>query len=247
MGTGIERALYLTMLVVLALFISSCVSTTAEVQRHPAAPTLQSAPAYSGPRARMTVARIKCKAARCSGAIGDGLRDMLISGLFKTDRFVLLGGREELKAIKEEIGLARNGYVKKEEAPRIGGWESADIIILGSITAFEPKAGGAGIGAGGLLPGVLGGIRFGKDDAYISMDLRIIDVRTRRIINATTVDGKASSFRVGGLGVGWGGVGILGAGLSMYKNTPMERAVRVMVEKAVNFIISQTPESYYRY
>ncbi|GMT47204.1 MAG: hypothetical protein IEMM0007_0770 [bacterium] len=247
MSTGIKRALYLAMFVILALFISSCVSTTAEVQQQPAAPTLQQTPAYNGPKARITVARIKCKAARCSGAIGDGLRDMLISGLFKTNRFVLLGGREELKAIKEEIDLARSGYAKKGEAPQAGGWESADIIILGSITAFEPKAGGVGIGAGGLLPGVLGGIRFGKDDAYISMDLRIIDVRTRRIINTTTVDGKASSFRVGGLGFGWGGVGILGAGLSVYKNTPMEKAVRVMVGKAVNFIISQTPESYYRY
>ncbi len=240
MSTGIKRACYLTMLVMLALFISSCASTTAEVQPQPAAPTLQQARIYNGPKARITVARIKCKAASCSGAIGDGLRDMLISGLFKSNRFVVLGGREELKTIKEEIGLARSGYVEEGDVPQAGGWESADIIILGSITAFEPKA-------GGLLPGVSGDIRFGKDDAYISMDLRIIDVRTRRIINTTTVDGKASSFRVGGLGVGWGGVGIPGAGLSVYKNTSMEKAVRVMVERAVNFIISQTPESYYRY
>ncbi|HEC97333.1 MAG TPA: hypothetical protein ENI58_04155 [Nitrospirae bacterium] len=240
MSTGIKRALYLTMLVMLALFIPSCASTTAEVQRQPASPILQQTLTYNGPKARITVARIKCKAARCTGAIGDGLRDMLISGLFKTTRFVVVGGRKELREIKEEIGLARSGYVKEGEAPLAGGWESADIIVLGSITAFEPKA-------GGLLPGVSGDIRFGKDDAYISMDLRIIDVRTRRMINATTVDGKASSFRVGGLGVGWGGVGILGAGLSVYRNTPMEKAVRVMVEKAVNFIISQTPESYYRY
>ncbi|MEC4685709.1 MAG: CsgG/HfaB family protein [Nitrospirota bacterium] len=247
MSTGIKRVLYLAMLVVLALFISSCASTTAEVQQQPTAPTVQQARTYNGPKARITVARIKCKAAKCAGAIGDGLRDMLISGLFRTNRFVVLGGREELKEIKEEIDLAQSGYVKESGAPRAGGWESADIIVLGSITAFEPKAGGMGIGAGGLLPGVLGGIRFGKDDAYISMDLRIIDVRTRRIINTTTVDGKASSFRVGGLGFGWGGVGILGAGLSVYKNTPMEKAVRVMIDKAVNFISSHTPESYYRY
>jgi len=247
MRAGEKRALHHLYVIMLALFISSCVSTTAEVQQQPAAPTVQQAVTYNGPKARITVARIKCKAAKCAGAIGDGLRDMLISGLFKTNRFVVLGGREELKEIKEEIDLAQSGYVKEKEAPKAGGWESADIIILGSVTAFEPKAGGMGIGAGGLLPGVLGGIRFGKNDAYISMDLRIVDVRTRRIINTTTVDGKASSFRVGGLGVGWGGVGILGAGLNVYRNTPMEKAVRVMVEKAVNFISSQIPETYYRY
>ncbi len=232
---------------IVALFACSCVSTTADVRRQPGAPTVQQAAAYSGPKARITVARIKCKAARCAGAIGDGLRDMLISGLFKTNRFVVLGGREELKELKEEMDLAQSGYVKEEGAPEVGGWESADIIILGSVTAFEPRAGGVGVGAGGLLPGVLAGMRFGKNDAYISMDLRIIDIRTRRIINTTTVDGKASSFRVGGIGAGWGGVGILGAGLSVYRNTPMEKAVRVMLDKAVDFISSQIPDSYYRY
>ena len=79
------------------------------------------------------------------------------------------------------------------------------------------------------------------------MDLRIVDVRTRRIINTTTVEGKASSFKIGGLGGGWGSAGFLGGGLSVYKNTPMEKAIRVMIEKAVNYIATQTPSSYFRY
>ncbi len=229
------------------VFLYSCATMTAGVQDQSTAPNIRQAATYSGPKARISVARIKCKAAKCSGTIGDGLRDMLISGLFKTNRFIVLGGKEELEEIKEEIDLAQTGYVKEEQAPQAGGWESADIIILGSITAFEPEAGGLGVGGGGLLPGMLGGIKFGKKDAYISMDLRLVDVRTRRIINTTTVDGKASSFNIGGLGVGWGGAGILGAGLSVYKNTPMEKAIRVMIEKAVNYIASQTPAEYYRY
>ncbi len=232
---------------VLLLFIGACVSTTAEVQQQPAAPTVQQAVTYTGPKARIAVGRIKCKAAKCSGAIGDGLRDMLISALFKTNRFVVLGGREELEEIKEEIDLGQSGYVRPEQAPEAGGWESADIIILGSVTAFEPRAEGIGGGIGGLVPGFLGGIKLGKHDAYISMDLKMVDVRTRRIINTTTVDGKASSFNIGGLGVGWGSAGVLGGGLSMYKNTPMEKAIRVMIEKAVNYIANQMPESYYRY
>lgn len=234
-------------LIVMAVSLYSCASMSAEVRDQSTAPTVQQAVSYSGPKARISVARIRCKAAKCGGAIGEGLRDMLISALFKTNRFVVLGGREELEEIREEIDLAQSGYVREEGAPRAGGWESADILILGSITAFEPKAGGFGAGGGGLLPGMLGGIKFGKNDAYISMDLRLIDVRTRRIIGTATVDGKASSFNVGGLGVGWGGVGIFGGGLSMYKNTPMEKAVRVLIDKAVNYISSQVPPEYYRY
>ncbi len=235
------------LVVVLAFFISACAATTAEVRKEPGAPTAQQVQTYTGPKARITVGNIKCSAAKCTGAIGSGLRDMLISGLFRTNRFVVLGSKEELSEIKEELGLAQSGYVKEEGAPRAGGWEAADIIVLGSVTAFEPKAGGLNVGGGGLLPGFLGGVKFGKNDAYVAMDLRIIDVRTRRIINTTTVEGKASSFNVGGLGVGWGGAGLLGAGLDVYKNTPMEKAVRVLIDRAVNFISTQVPENYYRY
>lgn len=242
-----KKECILLILILFPLIFSSCVTTTAEVQQQPTAPTMQEAITYSGPKARIAVGRIKCKAAKCSGAIGDGIRDMLISGLFKTNKFVVLGGREEIEEIKEEIDLGTSGYVREEQAPQAGGWESADIIILGAITAFEPRAEGVGGGLGGLVPGLLGGIKFGKNDAYISMDLRLVDVRTRRIINTTTVDGKASSFNVGGLGVGWGSAGILGGGLGVYRNTPMEKAVRVMIEKAVNYIASQTPSNYFRY
>ncbi len=237
----------LSLLIVAIFFITSCVTTTAEVQQQPTAPTIQQAATYTGPKARISVARIKCKAAKCSGAIGDGLRDMLISALFQTNKFVVLGGREEIEEIREEIDLGQSGYVREEQAPQAGGWESADIIILGAITAFEPKASGIGVGIGGFKAPILGGIGFGKDDAYIAMDLRIVDVRTRRIVNTTVVEGKASSFKIGGLGGGIIGNVALGGALGVYKNTPMEKAVRVLINKAVNFIASQTPASYFRY
>jgi hypothetical protein len=78
------------------------------------------------------------------------------------------------------------------------------------------------------------------------MDLKLVDVRTRRIIKTARVQGKASSFRVGGLGVGFGSV-LLGAGLEVYQNTPMERAVRVMLDEAVRYISTQMPQEYFRY
>ncbi len=53
-------------------------------------PTVQQALTYQGPRARIAVASFKCKAAKCSAGIGDGLADMLATALFqnwKVDRF----------------------------------------------------------------------------------------------------------------------------------------------------------------
>ncbi len=231
---------------ILGVSLTSCVTpVTTEVKG--GGPSVQQVATYTGPKARISVARIKCKAAKCTGAIGDGLRDMLISGLFKTNKFIVLGGKEEMQEMMEELDLSASGYVREESAVQAGGWEAADLIIFGSITAFEPEAGGLDVGGGGLLPGFLGGVKFGKKEAYISMDLRLVDVRTRRVVNTTTVEGKASSFNVGGLGAGWGSAGVLGGGLGVYKNTPMEKAVRVLIENAVNYIASQTPESYFRY
>ncbi len=239
-------ALYLPIIIVL-FFVYSCVETTTAVKTSPTAPSMQQVASYSGPKARITVARIRCKAAKCSGAIGDGIRDMLISSLFQTNKFIVLGSKEELEEIRQEIDLGQSGYVRQDQAPKAGGWESADIIILGAITAFEPHASGVGGGLGGLTRGFLGGLGLKKNDAYIAMDLRIVDVRTRRIINTTTVEGKASSFSIGGLGGGFGSAGLLVGALGVYKNTPMEKAIRVMLENATNYIASQTPPSYFRY
>ena len=242
-GSGFVSFIFL---LILGLTLTSCVTpVTTEVKG--GGPSVQQVTTYTGPKARISVARIKCKAAKCSGAIGDGLRDMLISGLFKTNKFIVLGGKEEMQEMMEELDLSASGYVKEKSAIQAGGWEAADLIVFGSITAFEPNAGGMDVGGGGLVPGFLGGVKFGKKEAYISMDLRLVDVRTRRIVNTTTVEGKASSFNIGGAGLGWGSAGILGGGLGVYKNTPMEKAVRVLIENAVNYIASQTPDSYFRY
>ncbi|RMA97921.1 CsgG/HfaB family protein [Hydrogenothermus marinus] len=230
------------------IFLVSCAGTSVSSVKGTEQSITKTA-AYKGPKARIAVASIKCKAAKCNGQIGSGLRDMLISALANSNRFIVLGGSEELQELEKEINLSQSGYIRQESAIQPGGWEAADIIVLGSITAFEPNAGGIGAGGIGIPLGVplIGGVKFGKKEAYIAMDLRLVDVRTRRIVAATTVEGKASSFNVGGLGAGFTGGLILGGGLSVYKNTPMEKAVRVLIDKSVDFIAKRTPEEYYRY
>ncbi len=212
-------------------------------------PTVQQVITYKGPKARIAVASFKCKAAKCSGEIGEGLADMIATALFQTGRFIVLERGEGLEEIKKELQLTESGYVNRGQAPQKGLMEGADILVVGAITAFEPKASGAG-GGGIVIPlkvPVLGGVKLGKKEAYIAADIRLIDVRTGRVINATKVEGKASSWKVGGLGGGVIGSVALGGGLSVYKNTPMEKAVRVMLDNAVKAISQLVPESYYRY
>ena len=230
----------------LFLFIS-CAEVTTNVKS--SGPTVEQSIKYEGPKARIAVANFKCKAAKCSGEIGSGIADMLTTALFQTGKFIVLERGEGLKAIQSELNLSSSGYVQKGKRIKKGLMESADILVLGAVTAFEPNASGikGGVGGGPLKVPFLGGVLGKKKEAYIACDIRLVDVRTGRIINATRVEGKATSWGVGGAGGTLIGSIALGGGLSVYKNTPMEKAVRVMLENAVNEISKMVPESYFRY
>ena len=232
------------------LLLSSCtpmpsISTSVDTS----GPTVSQVIQYKGPKARIAVASFTCQAAKCNGEIGSGIADMLTTALFRTGRFIVLErSNAGLNAIEKEFSLERSGLVG-ENKPKRGMLEGADILVVGAITAFEPRAGGIGIGGVAIplnIP-IIGGLRFGKNEAYIAADIRLIDVRTGRIINATTVVGKASSWKIGGLGGGYTSNLILGGGLNIYKNTPMEKAIRVMLENAVQKIAQLVPQNYYRY
>ncbi len=244
----IKKISLLTLFIGFVVYLTGCagVSTTSVQTTEQ---NLNEAVKYKGPKARIAVARFKCKAAKCGGRIGEGIRDMLVDALVKTGKFIVLERGEGLGAIKEELELGQSGLVQPGKAPQPGMLEGADILVVGSIVAFEPNAGGIKGGIGGLVPKIpiLGGIKLGKEDAYIAVVLRLIDVRTGRIINSTRVEGKASSFSVGGLGGGLLGTVPLGGGLEVYKNTPMEKAVMVLLDNAVKAIEKYVPESYYRY
>lgn len=236
------------LLSLLVFFLALCgcgpeISTTVQTT----GPTVQEVLTYQGPKARIAVGRFTCKAAKCTYEIGEGLADMLATALFRTGRFIVLERGEGLKAIQEELELAQSGYVEAGKGPKMGLMEGADILVMGAITAFEPEA--SGVLGGGIivpLPGGAGAV-VGKKDAYIAADIRLVDVRTGRVINATRVEGKASSWRVGGIAGGLVGTVVLGGGLSVYKNTPMEKAVMVMLENAIQAISQMVPQSYYRY
>jgi len=202
---------------------------------------------YKGPKARIAVGRFEVKAAKAGWEIGEGIKDMLIDSLFNTGRFIVLEKGETMSDLKEEYQLGESGWSKK--APKKGTFETADIILTGAITAFEPdykKKGGGGV----VIPlpfKIGGGVKIEKKEAYIAAHLRLVDVRTRRIIKTAKVDGYASKSNIGIVGGGLIGTVALGAGFQKYKNTPMEKAVMVMLENAVKEIIKSVPENYYRY
>ncbi|HSR54725.1 MAG TPA: CsgG/HfaB family protein, partial [Alphaproteobacteria bacterium] len=83
--------------------------------------------------------------------------------------------------------------------------------------------------------------------AHMAIDIRVIDSRTSRIVAATAVEGEATDVNMGGMLGGRYGGGALGGALGGWKNTPKEKALRMCIKKAVDFIVSKTPAVYMRH
>ena len=237
-----EKVLFL--LVIPAVFIGSvclAIEPTAQVD--------SPATAYSGAKARIAVADFDVKAAKATGEIGTGLREMLVTALINSNRFSVVE-RQVLGAVMQEQELAVSGAAQAGSGAQRGKIKTADIIITAAVTEFEPEATGgrAGIGGGGGIGGgILGGVLGGAlNKAHMALDIRIVDTSTSEILAATRVQGQATDV-AGGLGLGFLGSWALGGGLSGYANTPMEKAIRTCIVEAVNYISQSVPASYYKY
>lgn len=205
-----------------ALLLAAGCTSTATVVSSSSGPTIsqvQQAPA-NGPQYRVAVSAFDYKAAK-RGDVGQGMADMLADSLFNTGRFIVLE-REHLNEVTQEQDLANSGRFNKATAAPIGQLEGAQLLIRGSITAFEPAC------SGGSLIIVSG------NQACVTINIRIIDAATGRVVNATTVDGTSASNSVGLIFAR----GDMPIGLGAYSKTPMEQAIRNCIEKAVNYIAS---------
>lgn len=249
-----KRVYYALLIVsiVLPFVLSGCVTTEpkAKVTAGESSPSIQEvqAEAYNGPKARIAVARFKDKTGKgwWTGAIGDGMADMLTTALFNTNRFIVLE-RQTLSDVLREQDLGASGRVRKDTAAPLGQIEGAELLVVGAVTEFEGNASGMKGGLGGIGKGIFGALTGGFKKAHMAIDVRVIDTRTSRIVAATTVEGEATDVNMGALIGGWGGSGALAGGLSGWKNTPMEKALRICIKKAVEFIVSKTPQRYYHY
>ena len=231
--------------VIALLFVSACAtgssSSTATVTSS-GGPSIQQAQqeAYNGPKARIAVNKFTNKSAQGGRQIGTGMSDMLTTALFNSNRFIVLD-RTDHKDVMAEQDLGASGRIRQGTEAPIGQMEGAELLVTGAITEFDPKASGV-LGGIGIPTGIGGlGIGGGSKNAHIAMDIKIVDTKTGRIVSATTVVGKATDV-FGGVG---GFFGPIGVGLGGYKNTPMEKAIRVCIQKAVEHIATQTPARYY--
>ncbi len=235
------------------LWICSCQPAMTTRVTSTGGPSIDEAQAedYNGPKARLAVGEFTDKTAKGGGSggwfsmfgmnwaqIGDGMRDMLTTALFNTNRYIVLE-REQLDTVMSEQDLGATGRIKQGTEAKIGEIYGADLIITAAVTEFQGSQSGVG-GATRVLGVNLGG---GMKKGHVAIDIRIIDANTSQIVAATSVEGDAKSFGLGGATR----VGSLPIALGGFSKTPVEKAIRACIQAAVDYIVTKTPQSYYRY
>jgi curli biogenesis system outer membrane secretion channel CsgG len=162
-----------------------------------------------------------------SSDVAKDLTGMLANELASTGKFRLVE-RNKLNAVLDEQDLAQSGRVKKSTAARTGKLTGAQYIVIATVSAFDTKVRETG---GGLS---FRGISVGgkSEDAYIAVDLRVVDTESGEVAYTRTVEARASGggMNVGVYRGGWGGH------LSNYENTPTGKAIRGVIMEITDYL-----------
>ncbi|MFA5310751.1 MAG: CsgG/HfaB family protein [Candidatus Omnitrophota bacterium] len=181
-------------------------------------------PPYSGPKAKVLVADFEVMTAKATVDIGSNLRDLLIAGLVKSQRFELVS------------------------LPKDASDKPSGLIIATRLLDFEPYGsggksgvGGAGSAASGSLYSLLGS---SINRSYITLDIRIVDSATSKVLFSERISGQAA----GGYSPAEGHreEKKIGQGLALYTGTSMEEAINQCMLEAVKYIIQKVPAQYYK-
>lgn len=186
-----------------------------------------SAMAAGKPVMAVTDFRNDTSAAWWYGGVGSDLAGMLTNELAGTGNFKMVE-REKLGDVLDEQDLAASGRVSKSTGAKIGKMTGAQYLVTATLTAFETDVKGTG---GGLsFRGVSVGGK--KEDAYMAVDLRVINTTTGEIEFTRSVEARASS---GGLSVGLYRGGF-GGNLSKYEKTPTGKAIRAVIMEISEYL-----------
>ena len=205
-------------------------------------------PAYSGPKKRLAVMNTDKGENSVSSEwfklmqrygkfhtpddVGLKLNSMLTTALNNTGRFVLME-RQNFEDIRGEQSLMTEGQTTTQTGAQKGSVLGAQVMVRCAITEFvddSVKEGGAG---GVHLPlGIVVGGGSSRKKAKVTVDIKMYDVATSKILYTSTASGNSDSKSSAM------GISMFGAGAVFGKSTndPIEKATRDAITGAVNFI-----------
>ena len=161
------------------------------------------------------------------GGVGWELSSMLTNELAATNSFTLVE-RSKLEPVLREQDLADYGRVKKGTGAKIGQLTGAQYLVLGTVSAFEKGVKGTRGGVG------FRGVRVGgkKEDAYVAVDLRVVDSTSGEIKWVRSVEARTSSKGIN-LGLHRGG---FGGNLAKESKTPTGKAIRAVIVEISDYL-----------
>lgn len=161
------------------------------------------------------------------GGVGWELSGMLANELAATGAFRVVE-RSALESVLSEQNLAASGRISPGDGARIGKLAGADFLVMGTVTSYEENTAstGGGISFGGVS---LGGK---KSEAYLAVDLRVVNSETGVIEYVRTIEGrsKGGGFRIGAYRGGFGGT------LANEKKTPAGKAIRAALIEITDYL-----------
>jgi len=161
------------------------------------------------------------------GGVGRELAGMLSNELSATGKFRVVE-REKLDKILAEQDLSESGRVAKATRVKAGKVTGAKYLVFATVSSFEENTKGTG---GGIS---FRGINVGgkKEDAYIAVDLRVVDTTTGDIEFSRSIEARSSGKGIN-LGLYRGG---FGGNLAKHEKTPAGKAIRGVIIEIVDYL-----------
>lgn len=155
--------------------------------------------------------------------LSEGMRDVLVDSLVKTDRYTVLT-RRDLGAVMAELDAQQAPYFREQGKLEQGKLKNLQYLIKGSITDFAHVKGSALRVLGSKL-----GIGGSGQVAIVSVTLYVISVETGEIIASKTMEGTASAgsldFNATYNNVAFGG--------KTFFRTPLGKATQEVMDKCL--------------
>ncbi len=161
--------------------------------------------------------------------IGTGLKEMLVTALSKTNRFVLLErsdlGVQDMQKEQTQAG------VNEQSRAAANNMLGAEILVRGAVTEFAYS--GSGSGAAGLLSGF--GFGQSSTTSTVTIDVRLYDASTGEIYDSEKATGsvksKETKIQLD--------MSKLHFNNDTFTNSSLGQAARLAIDKAVYYICRQ--------
>lgn len=195
---------------------------------------------YSGPKCVIAIGDFAVQVPGAPPQIGNGLREMLQTALFESNYFIVVD-RMDTAGISAEQLLSDSFMANPDAILQQGKMDPAEVMVYGTLIALEGGGGGLRIKIP-WMPINLGGTHY---EAKATVELRVVDSATSRVIAVSRVDSTAESGK-GSFGTTLKGIDIP-VELEMFKNTPLELCIRDSIYRAIINLLQDMPANLFRH